>query len=150
MIGWKYLDKRNATIGAIRDYQTMKDIIEITPAEIKETYEKMVSPCSSRITGMPRVKNFRAGEDAVVKSIDKLDVMQERYHQAAEYMAWFEPAWESLSNDEQLILDEFYNSGDLHSGACVRLQHRLLYSERQIHRKKDKAINRLSHMLFGK
>ena len=42
-IMWKYLDKRSATIAAIKDYDAMQFIINSTDDEIKRTYEKMSS-----------------------------------------------------------------------------------------------------------
>ena len=38
---WKYLDKRSAAVDALKDYGSMKFIIEHTDDEIKAAYEKM-------------------------------------------------------------------------------------------------------------
>ena len=73
-----------------------------------------------------------------------------RKQQTTEFLNWFEPAWLSLSEETQSILKEFYMAGNLKSGAGVRLQFKLNYSERQLHRIKEKAISELSKMLFGK
>ena len=35
MIAWKYLNKPSATVAALQDYATMRDIINITPQETK-------------------------------------------------------------------------------------------------------------------
>lgn len=67
-----------------------------------------------------------------------------------ETLNWFEPAWNSLSKENQLILKEFYMNETLKSNAGVRLNLKLGYSERQIHRLKDKAMEELSFYLFGK
>jgi hypothetical protein len=150
MIAWKYIDKPAATISAIRDYMNMRSVINITPDEIKELYNRMISPRNSKITDMPKTKNNRSHEDMLAASMDKLDVMQERYRQAIEYIGWFEPAWASLTDDEQLVLKEFYMNGSQHSGACIRLQNQLSYSERQVYRIRETAMKRLSHLLFGK
>ena len=34
--------------------------------------------------------------------------MKERYRQAVEYMEWFKPAWEQLSDDDRYCLETFY------------------------------------------
>ena len=47
-IMWKYLDKRSATIAAIKDYESMQFIINSTDDEIKRTYEKMTLVSRSR------------------------------------------------------------------------------------------------------
>jgi hypothetical protein len=110
----------------------------------------MISPRAAKLTGLPRARNPRSGEEALAESLDKLDVLQERYRQAIEYMGWFEPAWGALTDEEQHILREFYMNGNQRSGAAARLQCELNYSERQIERLRSKALSRLSLMLFGK
>lgn len=150
MIAWKYLNKPSATVAALQDYSTMREIINITPQETKELYDRMISVGGRQITCLPTSWNPQAGEERLVKSLDTLDVIQERYRQAVEYMNWFEPAWATLSDVEQTILREFYMSDSLRSGATARLQQRLNYSERQVHRIRAQALKRMSHLLFGK
>ena len=50
MIAWKYLNKPSATVAAMQDYSTMREIINITPQETKELYDRMVSVGSRRVT----------------------------------------------------------------------------------------------------
>ena len=150
MIAWKYLNKPSATVAALQDYSTMRDIINITPQETKELYDRMVSVGSRRMTGLPASWNPQAGEERLVKSLDTLDVIQERYRQAVEYMGWFEPAWATLTDTEQIVLREFYMNGSRKSGATARLQDMLFFSERQVERLRSRALSRLTHMLFGK
>lgn len=150
MIAWKYLNKPSATVAALQDYSTMREVINITPQETKELYDRMISVGGRQLTGLPTSWNPQAGEERLVKSLDTLDVIQERYRQAVEYMRWFEPAWATLSDVEQTILREFYMSDSLRSGATARLQPRLNYSERQVHRIRAQALKRMSHLLFGK
>lgn len=150
MIAWKYLNKPSATVAAMQDYSTMREIINITPQETKELYDRMVSVGSRRVTGVPAGWNPQAGEDRLVKSLDTLDVIQERYRQAVEYMGWFEPAWATLTDTEQTVLREFYMNGSRKSGATARLQEELNFSERQVERIRSRALSRLTHLLFGK
>lgn len=150
MIAWKYLNKPSATVAVLQDYSTMREIINITPLETKELYDRMVSVGGRPLSGLPTSWNPQAGEERLIQSLDTLDVLQERYRQAAEYMSWFEPAWATLTDTEQLVLREFYMGDSLRSGASARLQQRLNYSERQIHRIRAQALKRMSHLLFGK
>ena len=150
MIAWKYLNKPSATVAALQDYSTMRDIINITPQETKELYDRMGSVGSRRMTGLPASWNPQAGEDRLVKSLDTLDVIQERYRQAVEYMGWFEPAWATLTDTEHKILREFYMSENRKSGASRRLAEEMNYSEAHIERLRHKALSRLAHLLFGK
>ena len=85
MIAWKYLNKPSATVAALQDYATMRDIINITPQETKELYDQMISVGSRPLNGLPTSWNPQAGEERLVKSLDTLDVIQERYRQAVEY-----------------------------------------------------------------
>ena len=64
-------------------------------------------------------------------------------------MAWFEPAWSSLTDSEQHILVEFYMSDNQKSGATYRLMSELNYSESHIERMRSNALNHLRSMLFG-
>ena len=98
-IMWKYLDKRSATIAAIKDYDAMQFIINSTDDEIKRTYEKMTSVGSPKWDGMPHAHNPKAGEERLISAISEIDILRERYRQAVEYMDWFKPAWEKLSEE---------------------------------------------------
>lgn len=89
---WKYLDKRAGAVAALKDFSSMKFIIEHTDDEIKEAYDKMSSVGGVRYDGMPHTRNLHATEDRIIKGIEEIDVLKERYRQAAEYMAWFVPA----------------------------------------------------------
>jgi DNA-directed RNA polymerase sigma subunit (sigma70/sigma32) len=150
MIAWKYLDKTGATIAAMRDYESMRAIINNTPDEIKDVYEKMSAPRSAKLTGLPSPRNPQAGEDKLAAQIDKLDLLRERYSSAVEYMAWFESAWGTLTDIEKHILKEYYMTDNQKSGAAARVECALGYCDRQIRRIKEKALERLSVLLFGK
>ena len=147
MTALKYVDRHPFTISAIRDYKLMKSIIDAAPARVKEqngmavnanlpeketeTFEK--SPCSQ-----------------TERSIESIDLVKKRYTEASEYMEWFFPAWDSLSEQGQKILSEFYMSDSRRSGASIRLQHALNYSDRQLDRLRSSALDELSNFLLGK
>jgi DNA-directed RNA polymerase specialized sigma subunit len=148
-IAWKYINKNSAVIAAIRDYHNMRFIINNTPDEIKEVYEKMTAPRSAKLTGLPSPRNPQAESDKLAKQIDKLDLLRERYSSAVEYMAWFEPAWSSMTDTEQCVLREFYMSDNQKSGATYRLMNELNYSESHVERMRSNALNRLRVLLYG-
>ena len=149
-IAWKYIDKPKAAIAAIQDYDNQRAIINTTPEEVKAVFDKMAAPMSARLTGMPGARNPQAFEKKMVDGMDRMDLLHERYGSAAEYMAWFGPAWETLSDREQAVLTEFYASDNLHSGASARLQSRLNFSQAQVDRIRSKALSRLIVLLFGR
>jgi len=148
MIALKYINKNAATVAAIRDYENMRFIINNTPQEIKDVYAQMTSPRGQKLSGMPSARNPQSGTNKLVDQIDKLDILRERYNQAIEYMAWFEPAWSSLTDTEQRILSEFYMTGNQKSGATYRLMDEFSYSESHIERLRSNALNHLRSLLY--
>lgn len=88
------------------------------------------------LSGMPSSRNPQVGGD-------KLDILWERFSQAIEYMAWFEPAWSSMTDTEQRILSEFYMTVNWKYGATYRLMSELSYSESYIERLRSNAPNHL-------
>lgn len=75
-ITWKYLDKRAATIEALRDYHSMQFIIENTEDAIKERYERMMSISSPAYDGMPHVHDPQSGETRLANSLYQIDVLK--------------------------------------------------------------------------
>jgi len=149
-VAWKYIDKTKAAIAAIQDYDNQRAIINTTPEEVKAVFDKMAAPMSARLTGMPGSRNPQAFEKKMVDGMDRMDLLHERYGWAAEYMAWFGPAWETLTDTERIIIREFYMTGSQRSGAAARLQSMLSYSDRQVDRLRGKAMSRLTVLLYGR
>lgn len=149
-IVWKYLDKRSATIEAISDYGSMKFIIDHTDQKIKEEQDRMIGLGAMVMDGMPHLKNPKAGENRVVQGIDEINVLKERYRQAVEYMEWFVPAWKELSEEEQDILETFFGEDNYGDYAADSLTQRYHVSRPTVYRKRDKALDRLTILLFGK
>lgn len=151
-ITWKYLDKRAATIEALRDYHSMQFIIENTEDAIKERYERMMSISSPDYDGMPHVHDPQSGETRLANSLYQIDVLKERYRQAREYMDWFVPAWKALSDDERFCLEEFYWTEEYESrtDAIQTICERLHIERSSAYNKKNRAINHLKVNLYGK
>ena len=106
-IMYKYLDKRAATIAAIKDFDSMRFIISSTDKDITAEREKMTGVGSPNMDGMPHAYNPSASEERIAGGIDEIDVLKERYRQAIEYMGWFQPAWEQLTEDERFCWRAF-------------------------------------------
>ena len=108
-IAWMYLDKRNAVINALKDYESMNYIVDNSPSKICETEEQMIGQSSPSFSDMPKGSpNPKAAENRIVQAIDTITIMNERYQRALEYMTWFQPAWQALSADERFVLSRFY------------------------------------------
>lgn len=148
---WKYLDKRSAAVDALKDYGSMKFIIGHTDEEIKSAYEKMGGVSSPQLDGMPRSHNPQAPEDRIVKGIEEIDVLKERYRQALEYMAWFLPAWEELTEDERYVLQTFYGEDNQYGASAIYdICDRFGIERSSAYNRKNRALSHLVTLLFGK
>lgn len=144
---WKYLDKRTATIRAIEDYENMRFIIANTNDEIKGVRADMVGIGSPNMDGMPHSHNPQATEDRLINSIEKIDILKERYRQAKEYMGWFKTAWDSLDMDDQYVLECFYMSGE---SDIEKISDYFGIERTSAYKKKNRALDRLVVKLYGK
>ena len=148
---WKYLDKRSAAVAAIKDYDSMKFIIDTTADEIRSAYDSMSSISGSKWDGMPGSHDPHAGEERLVNLIDEIDVLKERYRQAQEYMDWFKPAWEQLSEDDRYILETYYGDANNYGSSAVYYIAEFLHIEQPtVYKRKNRTLGRLTVLLFGK
>ena len=148
---WKYLDKRSAAVDALKDYGSMKFIIGHTDDEIKRAYEKMEGISSPQLDGMPRSHNPQASEERIVKGIEEIDVLKERYRQAVEYMAWFVPAWEELTEDERYVLKTFYGEENQYGASAIYdICDHFGIERSSAYNRKNRALSHLVILLFGK
>lgn len=145
MIGWTFLDKRDATVRVLENYDSMKFIIENTSDEIKRVTDKATSVGVPKYDDHVRSGNVHSGEDQVVNTIERIDILKERYRQALEYMAWFEPAWKKLNEDEQYILENLYlNEMDV-SEICAHFN----IERNAFYARKKRALDHLKTLLYG-
>ena len=140
-IVWKYLDKRSAAVDALKDYGSMKFIIDHTDDEIKAAYQKMGGVSSPQYDGMPHSHNPQAGEDRIIKGIEEIDVLKERYRQAMEYMEWFVPAWNELTEDERYVLEVFYSDADSQTNAVYDICDHFGIERSSAYNRKNRAFN---------
>jgi len=150
MIAWIYLDKKAAAVEALKDYTAMVFIITSHTNAVAELRERMTALPSPQPNSQPRTHNLHANEARIAAQLDKIDVLKERYRQALEYMEWFQPAWDELSEEEQLVLTEFFATDGTKLEAVGRIGNRLFLEKSQIYYKKDKALNHLVLLLYGK
>lgn len=147
---WKYLDKSSAAVDALKDYDSMAFIIANTSNEIKNTRDDMGSIRSPQFDGMPRTHNPQAGEERILKNIEEIDILQERYRQAVEYMEWFKPAWEELSSEERYVLETFYRDEGGQTGAVYEICSQLNVERSTAYNRKNRALAKLAVLLYGK
>jgi hypothetical protein len=150
-IAWIYLDKKTAAVDALKDYASMDYIIINSPDDLDEARTRMTAVRSSVPDGMPRTSDPHAGEARLAASLDEIDVLKERYRRALEYMEWFRPAWDALTDDEQFILTEFFLREDVNKTEAIgNISDRLHIERSWVYKKKDAALTRLSLLLYGK
>ncbi|EGT3688653.1 hypothetical protein F1330_09925 [Clostridioides difficile] len=150
-IVWQYLDKRAAAINALKDYSSMKYIIEHTDEDIAILNEEMSYPASSVINGMPSTHDPKSGEKRLIACINEIDVLKERYRQALEYMDWFQPAWDALTEDEQYVLKEFYLDDEQKQiDAVYNICDHFNIERSSAYNKKNRALQHLALLLYGK
>lgn len=149
---WKYLDKRSATIAALKDYDSMQFIISSTEKEIERANEKLGSVGGLKLNEIPNTThNPKAGEERILSVIDQINILQERYQQALDYMNWFKPAWAQLIEEEQYILKTFYSESNGYGcNAVYVIAEKLNVEQPTVYKKKNRALARLQVLLFGK
>ena len=148
---WMYLNKKDAAVNALKDYGKMKHIIDHTDEEIQRVYSRSAGVGSPAIEKMPSANNPQAGEDRMIKGIEEIDVLRERLRQAKEYMAWFQPAWDALSDDDQFVLDAFFSSGNEYgAGAADTVAEHFCIERASAYMKKNRALDNLTTLLYGR
>ena len=86
----------------------------------------------------------------MVKGIEEIDVLKERYRQAMEYMAWFLPAWEELSGDDRYVLETFYSDEERQTDSIYDICDRFHIERTSAYKKKNRALQKLVTLLYGK
>ncbi len=150
-IPWTYLDKTAATVKALKDYSKMQQIIDNADAEIRQVEARMAGVSSPKINGMPRNPNPQAGEERIINGMEQIDVLRERLRQANEYMSWFLPGWNSLSEEDRFVLDTFYSDENEYGANAVDIIAESFGIERSsAYRRKNRALDNLTTLLYGR
>jgi len=151
-IAWAYLDKKAATVSALKDYHSMEFIIGAYEKNVESANDRLFS-CGSPVFSVGKTSggSFDGQEMRVCEAIDELDILKARYKRALEYMDWFKPAWDELGEDEQIILTEFYQTWNKSRNSVISNISKRLFIERStIYSRKDKAVEKLMLLLYGK
>ena len=149
---WHYLDKRTAAVNALKDYGSMRYIIDHTESEIDTVHDRIYAVGSPALSHASKgSRNPQAHEDRIIAGIDEIDVLKERYRQAVEYMDWFQPAWMALSEDERYVLQTFYwNEDERQTDAVYDVCEHFNIERSSAYNKKNRAIQHLALLLYGK
>ena len=133
---WDYFDYRKAAIGVLQDYATQAVILQQGDGYANELKASLTSIGSPRFDGLPRGNNRHAGEA--------------RNQKAQAYMDWFNPAWESLSDDDRLVLEVFFLDDLSAEDAAVKVAEHFYVERKTAFAKKQRALARFARLLFGR
>lgn len=146
-ISWDFLDPSRAAIEAVRVYRSMRFIMESTSFAEDQVRATMSGVGSPTLSGLPQGHDPRGREKRLAAGIDQLDILAERHSRAEEYMAWFEPAWTQLTDGERYVLEAFYMG---ERAPMAEMTERLGVEEKSVYTRKDRALKRLSLLLYGR
>lgn len=88
-----------------------------------------------------------AADEALECGRDAKSMAAKRYYAAAQFVKQIDPAWFSLTDIDQHILDEFYGQRKQHTGAVARLGEEYGISERQVYNLSAKSRLRFLNAL---
>ena len=159
-IAESYIDKKGAAKRAVADLDNMKFILEQTDDRIKELSDQMeagdfpgnqsgpnlcVIKETSDDNGAAAHKwSFR--DDGTIFGQPQKDItLVMRYRHAIEYMEWFGPAWEKMSEAEQYLL----HASIVEEASCIEICSHLGIKEDAYYQWRKRAIDKLARLLYG-
>ena len=148
-VAWMYLDKKAAAIKAIKDFYCMEQIIRNYESSIEEARTRMTTHGSSVITTKKPSGAESPAETRIAESIDDIDVIKDRYRHALEFLSWFRPAWDALSDNERFILMSLFQSTSSRNAALYSICNKQFVTRATAYRLKDAALGRLALLLYG-
>ena len=150
-ITWRYVDRRAAAINALRDYVTMETIIDNTPDDLKAIESDLPSLSSPVLDGGRRAFNPTAVEDKILNHLERIDNRTRKYLQAKDYMDWFNPAWQALTDEERDVLEVCFLSGyESATDAIYEVQERLNVERSTAYNRRKTALDHLTSLLYGR
>lgn len=147
---WNYVNKREATVNAIKDYYGMHFIIDTYHDQLKTTRDKMMGLSSPHFDFAPHSANkTNPTEHRLVNGAMANEKLNERYHAAQAYLDWFEPAWQELNEEERWVLTCFYLDQPTQTASILAIQERYCIERTSAYNKKNRALDHLTLLLYG-
>lgn len=149
-IFWKYIDKRQAAVNALKDRPYMEFILANTEKEIQEAYDSLTDLRSVNLEKVSSSHGPHSSEDRIIGVLERIDLKKERYAEAKEYMAWFLPAWNALNEEDQWILDTYYGQDhEYGDNVADEISEHFNIERSSAYRRKNRALERLTMLLYG-
>lgn len=154
MIQNDFIDYISATKAAVRAYSDMGYICASYDGFARAQNEDMIHPPGGGYSDTPTHGGGNKTEEAWCRGIDQKQMLIDKLAKAKAYMTWFKPAWERLTEEERIVLEEHYMHQRLAGSWLYSVQKRLESSNLPMERTKiyqvnERALERLSVLLFG-
>lgn len=125
----------------IKDYYDNKRALQSLKFQLEEITEIGALPINDICVQTQRSKS------GLENTVIKRHFLQNAIKEYEEYFKTFDKAYNSLSEEDKLILDTFYRKGI--KNAVTVLGARLYLQQTQIYHKKAEALKRFSKMVIG-
>lgn len=138
-------------LAALQDFHLMEaNADENTEQTAEQLRDKLASPASPRMDGMPHNNSPHAGEQRIAATLDKIDLLIERKRQAMEDLEWFLPVWALLSEDDRIMLQAFFLGEGSQEDAVGQVCNHFYVERTTAHQKKSRTLFRLATALYGR
>ena len=150
MIAYKFVDWEQTTIRALKSYEAMKHCIDTADEALLKADDRLYSLKGATTGKEPVQGGGSRPEDAWATAIDHKTVIMDKLGKAKEYMAWFQPAWDKLTEPERVVLYERWIVHRDDKGGWVNsVKARLFIEQSQCYERSSEALERLCMLLYG-
>ena len=149
MIQNDFIDYLSATKAAIRAYTDMEYNCSALDAVATAVDDDMIHPPGGGYSDTPTHGGGNRREEAWCLGIDQKDLLRDKLAKARAYMTWFKPAWDRLTEEEKIVLEEHYMHQRLAGSWLNSASNRLHVEQATLYRMNAMALKRLSTLLYG-
>ena len=90
-------------------------------------------------------------EHKILNHLERIDNRTRKYLQAMDYMDWFNPAWQALTDEERDVLEVCFLSGyESATDAIYEVQERLNVERSTAYNRRKTALDHLTSLLYGR
>lgn len=132
---WKFDTKKY-----IQDYDTNKEALQSLRLQLEELTEIQGMNCEERVQAMP-------GTDGLENFVIRRVFIKAQIKDYENYFNTFDKAYNSLTEEEKLLIDTFYRKGYINPVGV--LIDRLGYEKSSIYRMRNQALNKFGKIVSG-
>lgn len=141
-MNWKF-----EAMEKLKMYEAKKQALQSIPEEIARLESVMKSIRSATADGTPVQGGGSGREDMMLSNIVHREELERSLEQAQKWVDLVDAGLEILTEEERLILNQFY----IHSvrGSANRLAGELNIDVKTVYKRKDSALRRFTVALYG-